>query len=199
MPIAYLEIRTGLEILSFLAVTLGVPIGLYRMYLTARKEQQDREYGTYNALDARYIDFLELCFNNPHLDIFDIQDHQSVELSPIQKKQELVAFSILFSILERAFLMYSDQASEVKRRQWSGWRDYIEDFCERTNFREAWESCGEQFDVSFVVYVTDVLNQPSRSLPLDVSSLHEPRVPDDVSLGSQAHNEEAEDEIPSQD
>lgn len=160
MHIDAVEIKFWLEVLSYVSVILGIPIGLFRMSRTAKREQLDREYGTYNALDEKYLEFLGLCFDHPHLDIFELRDSAASELTPIQKKQELIAFSMLFSIMERAYLMYSDQTSDIKKRQWSGWQNYLIDYCGRVNFRAAWQVCGDQFDTRFVNYVSTFLGHP---------------------------------------
>jgi hypothetical protein len=137
------------EILSYLTITLGLPVAILQFKHNAAKEQADREYGTYNALDEKYIDFVELCFENPNLNIFDIQDAASPELTATEKKQELIAFTMLFSIFERAYLMYRGQVSSVRIKQWTGWYEYIQEFSRRPNFIEAWSVSGHTFDADY--------------------------------------------------
>src|SRR5688500_710029 len=87
-----------LDALARLIVLIGVPTGLLQFYLKTRKERHDREYGTYNALDEKYLEFQRLCLDKPRLDVFDIPDPTPVDLTSEEKKQELVAFTLLFSI-----------------------------------------------------------------------------------------------------
>lgn len=148
-----------LEALSYLTVLLGLPLALHQFWKTARREQLDREYGTYNALDEKYIDFQNLCFQNPRLNIFDLQDQQPAELSEEEKKQQLIAFTILFSIFERAYLMYSDQDSDIKARQWTGWRDYIQSYCQRDNFKHAWALSGNTFDTNYQEFMEATIRE----------------------------------------
>ncbi len=101
--------REELEALTRFVVIIGIPLGLIQAWWRYRKEQKSREYGTYNALDERYIDFQRLCLTHPYLDVFDVPDTAPAALNPVQKKEELIAFTLLFSIFERAFLMYSEQ------------------------------------------------------------------------------------------
>jgi hypothetical protein len=150
-----------LETLSFVAVIVGFPIALYQYRRKTLREQADREYGTYNALDEKYLEFLEMCRANPRLDIFDIPDVTSADLSDTERKQELIAFTMLVSIFERAFLMYYDHEDSVRQRQWSGWHAYIRDYCKRTNFRNAWLDIGEQFDTDFHVFMATELQDAS--------------------------------------
>lgn len=154
-----LSIKDYLEVLSQVILLLGVPVGLYQYFQATKKEQLDREYGTYNALDEKYMDFEKFCFAHPELDIFDVPDSVATSLTAFQKKQELIAFTMLFSIFERAYLMYSDQSTEIKRRQWTGWDEYIEDFWARENFRDAWKISGTTFDTNFEKYMNDKMKE----------------------------------------
>lgn len=148
-----------LQLLYYIAVILGVPGALYHYFKTTKRERRDREYGTYNALDDKFIQYLELCLNNPDLDIFDIPDKQHVEKTDEQHKREQIAFTILFSLFERAYLMYFDHSESIRRQQWEGWELYIESFCRRSNFREAWQSSGATFDKEFEKYMKKTLAQ----------------------------------------
>ena len=93
------------ELLSYVSILVGVPVGLYQYYRTVKREQQDREYGTYNALDEKYLEFQQLCLEHPELNVFDVPDSSPAHLSNTQQKQELIVFTMLFSIFERAYLM----------------------------------------------------------------------------------------------
>jgi hypothetical protein len=138
-----------LDALARLVVFLGVPAGLIQFGLKVSRERYDRDYGTYDALDDKYIEFQRLCMEYPRLDVFDIQDKEPATLDPLQKKQELIAFTLLFSIFERAYLMHKDRSRKVKEKQWKGWEDYLLAYCQRANFRQAWDISGQTFDEDF--------------------------------------------------
>nr|CBX28143.1 unknown protein [uncultured Desulfobacterium sp.] len=70
-----------------------------------------------------------------------------------KNRQEQVLFLILISILERAYLMYHDQSTDIKKRQWTGWVEYIRDYCRKENFRRRWPTLGPQFDKGFVTFM----------------------------------------------
>ena len=152
-PDAFVYWKGVLEGLSYLVVLLGVPVGLVQYFRTVRKEQLDREYGTYNALDEKFLEFQNICLEHPDLDIFDVPDRAPANLTPEQVKKQTIAFTILFSIFERAFLMYHDQSTTLKQKQWTGWDEYIQAFCRRENFRQAWRESGSTFDKDFEAYV----------------------------------------------
>jgi hypothetical protein len=146
-----------LEIIDKLVVILGLPIAFIQYFRTKRKEKRDREYGTYNALDEKYLEFQKLCLDHPYLNIFDIPDALPKKLDEKQAKEELILFTMLFSIFERAYLLYSDQYSDIKKKQWMGWDDYIRSFCQRDNFLKAWEISGSTFDTDFETYMETLI------------------------------------------
>lgn len=146
------------EFLSYVTAILGVPIALVIYFKKARKERLDREYGTYNALDDKYLEFLNICLNHPDLDIYHIKD-KGQKYSKEQKKRELIIFELLISILERAYLMYRDQGSRVKKDQWMGWNQYMKDWLNRPNFRKAWKKLGNQWDVNFQEHMSQLIQE----------------------------------------
>ena len=157
LPPELKQLKDWLDVASAVVVAIGVPIGLIRYFFAVRKEQHDREYGTYNALDEKYLSYQKMCMENPALDIFDVPDAAPAALTPAQAKQEVVAFTMLFSIFERAFLMFQDQSTEIKRNQWAGWESYIQSFCARANFRAAWVASGATFDARFQAYMQQLM------------------------------------------
>ena len=61
--------------------------------------------------------------------------------------------------------MYRDQATKLKKAQWSGWDAYIREWSARANFRWAWRAIeGEQFDTDFVAYVDSLIDAGERSV-----------------------------------
>lgn len=151
-----------LEALSRVVVFVGIPTGLFQFFLKARHEQRDRAYGTYNALDEKYVQFQRLCLDYPRLDVFDVPDAEPAELTLEEKKQELVAFTLLFSIFERSFLMYKDQSRKVRDKQWTGWQGYLVSYCSRENFRQAWQLSGHTFDSEFQDHMAATLRDSPR-------------------------------------
>jgi hypothetical protein len=146
-----------LEVISKLVIILGLPLAFIQYRITKRREKRDREYGTYNALDEKYLEYQQLCLKYPYLDIFDIRDDKPNELSNQQSKEELILFTILFSIFERAYLLYTDQRSNIKEKQWLGWDTYIRAFCKRQNFLNAWKISGSTFDTEFESYMRNTI------------------------------------------
>jgi hypothetical protein len=61
----------------------------------------------------------------------------------------MVAYAILFSLFERAYLMFSSQGDMFRQRQWSGWKHFLNDFLRRQNVRTAWELSKNTYDTGF--------------------------------------------------
>nr|WP_321409923.1 hypothetical protein [uncultured Carboxylicivirga sp.] len=95
-----ITLNNYLQIASSIVTILGLPLALYLFYNDKKKERKEREYGTYNALDDKYIHFLEMCLEKPELDVIE---YSKDECKNNKERQEQIMFLILISILERAF------------------------------------------------------------------------------------------------
>lgn len=147
-------LKLYLEIISSVISIVGIPIAIWIFYRNKWKEKSDREYQTYNALDDKYIDFLVLCVDNADLDVYN---ERKLILTPEQEHKRLVMYEILISIFERAFLMYKDHDSKIKREQWQGWLKYIIEWYEVESFKKAWMKLGDQWDSKFVDFMNKIL------------------------------------------
>lgn len=78
---------------------------------------------------------------------------QPSSLTAEQQKQELIAFTVLFSLFERAYLRYYDHSDRIRATQWTGWDEYIHTYCARANFRRAWSAYGSTYDKDFEAYM----------------------------------------------
>jgi hypothetical protein len=83
-------------LVSNLAIFFGVPIAIYKYWESKRKEQRDRENGTYGALDEKYLEFEQICLRMPELNVFDFPDGNPAPLNVTQQRQEPIAFTMLF-------------------------------------------------------------------------------------------------------
>jgi hypothetical protein len=138
----------------FITVLFGIPTGLFGYFRASMKERLDRENGTYDALDEKFLEFERVCMAHPYLDVFDLPDKSPAVLTAEQQKEELIALTMLFSIFERAYLMYKDQSSVMRQKQWAGWDKYIRSYCMRDNVQKAWRANGGTFDGDFEQYIS---------------------------------------------
>lgn len=150
-----------LEMATFVITILGLPAAIY-VYLKEQKQQRiEREYGTFDALDEKYIEIQQLCLEHPELDVFDSPYESPKSLNEEQKKQEEAILLIRISVFERAFLMYQRASTDQQKGQWLGWEEEIKEWFERDNFKATWTEHGSYFDQSFYEYFNQQLNQSS--------------------------------------
>jgi len=140
------------EFATFVVTLLGVPAAIFIYSREQRLQREEREYGTYDALDEKYIELQQLCIEYPQLDIFDTPYKTPRKLTEEQEKQEEAIILIRISIFERAFLMYQRTPSKSKSDQWQGWEDEIKEWLERKNFREVWNIHAPYYDKRFFEY-----------------------------------------------
>jgi hypothetical protein len=151
-----------LDIIEKLVIILGFPFAIWQYKTATDKEKYDRDYEVYNSLDNKYIEWQNLCLAHPYLDISDIKDSISPKLNLTQEKEEVILFSILFSLFERAYLLYNKESNPMMQGQWEGWDEYIDTYCQRKNFREIWIKYGYSYDPNF----TNYMNEKIKNLPL---------------------------------
>ncbi len=152
------DLRALLDIAVTVVNLVGVPVAIVLFFLNKRRERLEREYGTYNSLDEKYVDYLKICVEHPNLDVFDLP-MPDYKPTPELRWQELQVFAMLFAIPERAYLMYRDKSQVVREAQWVGWEGYMKDWASRQNFRDAWDKLKGQFDCGFEKYMASLLSQ----------------------------------------
>ena len=137
------------EFATFIVTLLGVPAAIFIYLKEQNLQREENEYGTYDALDDKYIDLQQLCLEYSELDIFDTPYETPRNLSEEQQKQEESILLIRISIFERAFLMYRRSPSKSKLDQWKGWDEEIKEWLERDNFKKIWQEHSPYFDSAF--------------------------------------------------
>lgn len=148
-----------LEFIYYVVIVLGVPTGLYQYIQAKRREREDWERHIFDEVSASYIAFQQLCLERPYLDVFDIPDERPVELTPLQAKEEMIAFTVLLSIFERAYLLYSEHPTPITAAQGREWDVHIRGYFERPNFRHAWQVGASSYDPRFVAYIDEIERQ----------------------------------------
>lgn len=155
---------TYIELAASLATAIGFPLAILALLLQWRSERKAKEYESYNSLDEKYIAFIELCLQWPDLQVYD-PDKENENWSALNKadaRRQQMLYQILISILERAFLLYRDQSTTIKRKEYDGWHSYMQDYAATPNFRYAWEKLklGEQFHDDFVAEMNRLISAP---------------------------------------
>jgi hypothetical protein len=120
------------------------------------RERQQREITTYLALNRAYNEFLSRCLNDPELATV-----KPVEAEGSDRKQN-IHITMVVSMLESASFMYRDQGTKFRRAQWSGWNDYIREWCQHPEFKRRWPEVIEQFDSEFKNHVETLFDETQR-------------------------------------
>ncbi|HET9227901.1 MAG TPA: hypothetical protein VFR31_14600 [Thermoanaerobaculia bacterium] len=166
------------EFLSYLATIVGIPLALALFYFDRRSERWERRQRIYELPNALYNDYLRLCLEHPDLDIFDVP--APTVYSPENKKKEWIAFTILVSMMESAYLLYRDHPDQSRNSQWPGWVEYIQWWLSRPNFAEAWSMLSLQFDSDFVRFMNSLppIQYPKEDYSYDLWTTQPPQYPE---------------------
>lgn len=106
-----------------------------------RKEEIDRENGTYDSLDERFTSYLELALQNTDLPLV-VSGYNKIEqwetLSDEQKYRLTCSYLILIAIFERSYKLYKDIHTTSRVKEWKGWEQYIIDYASFQPFQKFW-------------------------------------------------------------
>lgn len=173
------------QIIYYVAMSIAGPLAVIAYLKVKETERLEKEYKTYDELDNRFFEYQKLALEYYDLDILDVPNNDPSLAFDKKRKQEMVAYSILFSLFERAYLMFSKQADRFRKCQWSGWKRFLDDFIRRDSIRTAWQLSKETYDTDFQLFMDrkiaalclpsdEVAPKPApaqASIPLPVASL----------------------------
>lgn len=151
------NIKDWLELLSYAATIIGIPLAIYVYYNDKVKERKLKEKEALFTSHTLYADYLKICLENPDLDVYN-SALKKTELS-LSDKKEIIIFEILFTYLESTYLYYKDQSTEIRKKRWGGWVKFIEEFAVEDNFRRSWELTGGQWDEDFMKLMNDIIKK----------------------------------------
>ncbi len=157
-----------LENLSYLATVIGLPVIFASYAFALRAESERREYGTYDLLEGKYVEFQQMALRYAKLDVAEFPLKAPPALSDEEVVQQRILYMILFSLFERAFLMYRSRfhllRGHTRNEQWKGWESYIRKYCERESCRLAWfnhlppqKNVRQDFDDRFEAFMLGLL------------------------------------------
>lgn len=155
----FLALKDALEALSYCATIIGIPVAIGVFIYQKRKDRVEHEIDTYLRANDKYVQYLSLCLDHPELGFSENSlNEPEVARSGFNLKQ-LNIFSVLVSMLETGFLLYRYQNSAVRDAQWRGWYKYIEYWASRSDFRDAWEAIGPEFDEDFQAFTNKLISE----------------------------------------
>ena len=141
------------EMMSYVVTVIGLPLAIAVFLFEQQKERENEEEEVYQLLSDNYQDFLKVALENPDLRPFSKDATPS--LSDEQIERQLIIFSMLMSLFERAYLLlYEEKMTPKQKRRWNSWEDYIQDWCANEDFCSFLPRLLKGEDPGFVRYVT---------------------------------------------
>lgn len=163
------DVTNVTRIIYYIAMSIAGPLAVIAFLQVKKTERLEKEYKTYDELDNRFFEYQKLALEYYDLDILDVPNNDPSLAFDKKRKQEMVAYAILFSLFERAYLMFSNQADTFRLRQWSGWKRFLKDFIRRESVRTAWQLSKETYDTDFQAFmdrkITAVLAKAPPAVP----------------------------------
>src|SRR5436853_2231721 len=141
------------QIIYYIAMSIAGPLAVITYIAVKKSERLEKEHQTYDELDYRFFEYQKLALEYYDLDILDVPNNDPSLSFDKKRKQEMVAYAILFSLFERSYIMFSNQADTFRQRQWSGWKRFLNDFIRRECVRTAWQLSKETYDTDFQAFM----------------------------------------------
>src|SRR5688572_23132533 len=172
------------QIIYYLTLSVAGPLALMEYFKAKKRDRLANEYKIYDELNDRFFEYQKIALEYYDLDILDVPNSDPSLSFDKKRKQEMVADSILFSLFERAYLMFYHQAEAFQLRQWSGWKHFLNDFIRREAVRAAWQLSKGTYDTGFQQFMDEKIAEiqsrpPAQSVPKPVPA--PPREPVPVS------------------
>src|SRR5688572_31701376 len=141
------------QIIYYLTLSVAGPLALMEYFKAKKRDRLANEYKIYDELNDRFFEYQKIALEYYDLDILDVPNSDPSLSFDKKRKQEMVAYSILFSLFERAYLMFSNQDDKFRARQWSGWKRFLNDFIRRPSVCTAWQLSKETYDTDFQAFM----------------------------------------------
>ncbi len=152
-----------IQILTFVVLAISAAASTFLFF---KSKNKDREKETYDYIDDKFNEFLQICLDKPYLDVFDEEDEHKVQLNEMQKKEEKVAFAYLMSIFERVYIFYMENGKNSDVDQMENWKKTIKSYFKRENFRRAWEKNSYGWDTGFILFMDKLFLQAENKIEL---------------------------------
>jgi hypothetical protein len=141
-----------LEAASYIVTVIGLPLAIGVYIFDRRRDRQADEEELFLRLSDEYASFMRLVIDNADLHL--LSPDSTREFSAEQLERRHVLFALLVSLFERAYvLVYEDKMSRQQQRLWQSWADYMQEWCEREDFRAALPALLHGEDPDFVATI----------------------------------------------
>lgn len=146
-----------LEITYYISAIIGIPVAIVVFILEKRQERRNRDIDMYMQTAERYIQFLTLSLENPNLKVGDISDQDEIVKESGFTSQQLTMYQILISTLEQAFYLYNTNSLKSNEYFWKVWKEYIQWWVTKPDFRKAWKAIDPYCDPEFMKLIESEL------------------------------------------
>lgn len=151
------------ELMSYAVTVIGLPLAIVVFLYEQRKERENEEEEVYQQLSDNYQDFLKVALENPDLRLFS--EEGAIALNDDQRERQLIIFTMLTSLFERAYLLlHEEDMSPKQQRRWNSWEDYLQEWCSRPDFRASLPRLLHGEDADFVCYVEQLVASQQQAL-----------------------------------
>lgn len=151
------------ELMSYVVTVIGLPLAIVVFLYEQRKERENEEEEVYQQLSDNYQDFLKVALENPDLRLFS--EEGAIALNDDQRERQLIIFTMLTSLFERAYLLlHEEDMSPKQQRRWNSWEDYLQEWCSRPDFRASLPRLLHGEDADFVCYVEQLVASQQQAL-----------------------------------
>jgi hypothetical protein len=151
-----------LEATTYIATIIGIPVAVALYARSFIAERQAREWSIYEAVQEKYMSFLEFAAAQPKVGV--IWTERDILRGDLPENEQIIQdllFDMLSSVFERAYLVYRRASTAQRQQQWAGWASYIDAYARRRNFQQWWQRYAEseeiinQYDLAFERYVNE--------------------------------------------
>ncbi|MCJ7555926.1 MAG: hypothetical protein MUP90_03305 [Gammaproteobacteria bacterium] len=146
------------ELLSYVVTVVGLPMAILVYLIEKYQDRLNDEDDVYERLSRNYQDFLQLALDHPDLKLLS-QGH-TPNLTPEQVERMQAIFAMLIALFERAYLLlYSKRLKGKELRRWRSWEDFMQEWCERQDFRNCLPGLLHGEDPEFADYINGLASR----------------------------------------
>ena len=171
------SVKDVAQIIYYVTLSVAGPLALVEFFRARHADRRANEYKVYDELNDRFFEYQKIALEYYDLDILDVPNNDPSLAFDKKRKQEMVAHAMLFSLFERAFLMFYQQEDQFRLRQWSGWKHFLNDFIRREAVRNAWRLSRETYDTDFQKFMDGKIAEIQAAEVTLLEKLSSPAIP----------------------
>ena len=146
----------SLELMSYVVTIVGLPLAIVIFTYEQHRARSNEEEAIYQSLSDAYSNFLTLVLENSDLKLLT-SESGAPPLTEDQLERRAALFEILVSLFERAYILIHSMRAAERQRLWQSWADYMSQWCQRRDFREALPPLLEGEDEAFRRYISRLM------------------------------------------